>query len=144
MGDIGPQSVDEWIALAKRHQEAAHLLKKAKQFSTSWDQSGIAAECYLKAALMAKFRWNRFPDRSRRPELYTHDLGFLLNELGVRLKDMTGEPVGPKLRTMLDWKRAHGYRTGKVPEKFAEALFEAIFKRGGVVEWLTKNYRLPC
>lgn len=56
-----PQSVDDWMALGRRHHNGARVLKKHKQFSLAWDETGFAVECYLKAAIMKKNGWNRWP-----------------------------------------------------------------------------------
>ncbi len=92
---------------------------------------------------MKKERLNRWPDRDDAPDLWTHDLRGLFKRLGV---DPLGiDPrnlVAPALKTVLDWRRDHGYSVAKLPLKHASQLCEAAFESNGVVEWIAGLYRL--
>lgn len=142
--DNMPCSIEDWIALARRHQNGARVLKRNQQFSLAWDHVGLSVECYLKAALMRKFNWRRFPDRQHRPDLYTHDLSFLLKQLGISIDGMNQHPVASRLKTLLDWRRRHGYNPAPMPEKYAEQIYTAAFSTSGVVEWIVRTFQLPC
>ena len=139
--DDVPQSVGDWLTLGNRYRLDALLMKRNKQYASCWRETGFAVECFLKAAIMSKERWNRFPSRESRPDLYTHDLRRLLELLSIDLKTLHSHPVAPKLNTVLGWKRSHGYNPTAMSEKYASAIFEAAFD-DGVVEWLVTTYRL--
>ena len=139
-----PQSVDDWIALGRRHRNGAYTLKKAQQYSLSWDHSGFAVECYLKAAIMRKFGMNRWPDKSERPDLWKHEPSELLKVLGVTFAGLGKSPIRFRLKTLLDWRRRHGYNPGSLPEKFAEQIYTDAFSSDGVVEWIAQTFHLPC
>lgn len=139
-----PQSVEEWLAVAKRHRRDARLLKKAKHYSSAWNSVGFSIECYLKAAIMNKFRLNRWPDKSERPDLWVHEPIELLRVLGVTTNSLGKHPVRSRLKTVLDWHRRHGYNPNALPEKFAEQIYDAAFSSDGVVEWIAQTFHLPC
>lgn len=142
--DDAPQSVADWIALGRRHQDGARDLKKAKQFSLVWDHTGYAVECYLKAAIMKQKGWNRWPEARERRDLWCHECKPLLEELGVSLQGMARHPLAPKLSILLTWRRRHGYNPHPLPERYAEQIYDAAFSAEGVVEWIATTYRLPC
>lgn len=142
--DKTPQSVDDWLALGARHKRGSYVLKSKKEFSLSWDHTGFAVECYLKAAIMRKNGWNRWPDASERKDLWSHEPTALLKELGVTFEGLGKHPVRPHLKTILDWKRKHGYNPEAMPEKYAEQIYAAAFYSNGVVEWIVKTFHLPC
>lgn len=77
---------------------------------------------------MKKERLNRWPDRESAPELWTHDLRVLFRRLGIDPLSLDARsPVAPALKMVLDWRREHGYSTGKVPAKHANDMCEAAF-----------------
>jgi hypothetical protein len=92
---------------------------------------------------MKKERWNSWPSRNLAPEVWTHDLNVLFKRLGVDPEtfDMTAT-VAPALKTVLDWRREHGYSVGTLPLKWANDICAAAFDGDGVVEWLAKLYQL--
>lgn len=139
-----PQSVDDWLSLAERHRKGAYILKKGKQYALSWEHTGFAVECYIKAAIMKKNGWNRWPSYSDRPDVWTHEPMLLLKVLGVTIEGLSGHPVRFRLKTVLDWRRRHGYNPNAMPEKFADQIYRDAFDSDGVVEWIGKTFRLPC
>lgn len=129
-------SVDEWLQLAQRYRGDARLLLKNGRASGAWQSIGFSVEFVVKAAVMKRAGYNRWP-----PELRIHDLDRLMGELGVDVRGMVGHPVGPKLKVVLGWRRRHGY-TGSMPERFAQQIWDAAYGDDGVVEWLATNYAL--
>jgi hypothetical protein len=92
---------------------------------------------------MKKERLNRWPGPDTAPDLWTHDLRSLFERLGINPKGFnTKDPIAPALKTVLDWRREHGYSVGKVPNRLAKDICEAAFGTSGVIEWLAKLYRL--
>ena len=137
------QSADEWLALCKRYRDDARALLEAKRPEGAWLNAGFAVECCLKAAIMKKERLNRWPGPDTAPELWTHNLQDLFKRLGIN--PLTLDPkavVAPSFKTILDWRREHGYSIGKLPIKHARDICQAAFGGGGVVEWLATLYRL--
>jgi hypothetical protein len=109
----------------------------------AWLNAGFAVECCLKAAIMKKEGLNRWPDKDEAPDLWTHDLTGLFKRLGINpLKFDHKNKVAPALKTVLDWRREHGYSVGKLPIKHAGGLCRAAFGSNGVVEWIAGLYRL--
>jgi len=136
-------SSDEWLALCRRYRDDALILQRGRRPDGAWLNAGFAVECCLKAAIMKKERLNQWPDKDSAPDLWTHDLMSLFKRLGVDpLKFDPKNPVAPALKTVLDWRREHGYSVGKLPVKFAEAMCRAAFETNGVVEWIAGKYRL--
>jgi hypothetical protein len=92
---------------------------------------------------MTKERLNRWPDKDSAPDLWTHDLRGLFKRLGIDPANFDPKnPVAPALKTVLDWRRDHGYSVEKLPVKFAQAMYSAAFEANGVVEWIAGLYRL--
>jgi HEPN domain-containing protein len=121
-------SPDEWLDLCRRYRDDAQALQKAKRPDGAWLNAGFAVECCLKAAIMKKERLNRWPEPDRAPELWTHDLRALFKRLGIDPQKFdTKHQVAPALKTVLDWRREHGYSVGKLPLKYANNLCEAAF-----------------
>jgi hypothetical protein len=130
------------MALCRRYRGDALELCANKRADGAWFNAGFAIECCLKAAIMKQRRLNRWPDRNEAPELWTHDLGDLFRMLGIDLAGLHRHPVAPSLKTVLDWRREHGYAVGKVPLRNARSMCEAAFESDGVVEWLAGLYHL--
>ncbi|MGA7786926.1 MAG: hypothetical protein WCA56_02040 [Xanthobacteraceae bacterium] len=140
---IPVHSPDDWIELCRRYRDDARALLRGKRPDGAWLNAGFSVECCLKAAIMKKERLNRWPDRDSAPELWTHDLRGLFKRLGVDpLSFDPKKTIAPALKTVLDWRREHGYSIGKLPIKLAGNLCEAAFESNGVVEWIADLYRL--
>lgn len=142
LGGETANSVGEWLDLYIRYRGDARTLLKNKRPSGAWFNTGFSIECLLKAAIMQKTGWNRWPTRDQRPDLYTHDPRALTKELGITLSGLRKHAVGPSLKIVLQWERAHGYGTASVPEKFAEQMWDAAFGAEGVAEWIASTFRL--
>jgi hypothetical protein len=136
-------SADEWLELFRRYRGDALSLRAARRAEGAWLLTGFAVECALKAAIMKRERWNRWPEKDSAPDLWTHNLYGLFRRLGV---DPAGfdpkNPVAPALKMILDWRREHGYSVGKVPVKIANDICEAAFGSNGVIEWIADRYQL--
>lgn len=93
-----------------------------------------ATECALKAYIWRTERFNQWPSRRDRDELYTHDLRRLRSVAGIMV-DPT-EATAPSWHVMLQWDRNQGYDPKPMPSKVAQGFVEAAFGPDGVVTWL--------
>lgn len=92
---------------------------------------------------MKRERLNRWPDREDAEDLWSHDLRALFRRLGINPEGLAPtSPVAPALKTVLDWRRQHGYSIEKLPIKFAQDMYSAAFEANGVVEWIAGLFRL--
>lgn len=136
-------SADDWAALCRRYRDDARVLLQSRRPDGAWLNGGFAVECCLKAAIMKKERLNRWPDKDSAPDLWTHELWDLFRRLGIDpVKFDPRHPLAPALKTVLDWRRDHGYSVGKLPLKQASQFCEAAFEFNGVIEWIAGLYRL--
>jgi hypothetical protein len=123
------------MALAEQHEQSARVLARDRVAAgQAYFHVGVAAECSLKAYIMWKERLNSWPDRSLRPELYTHDLRKLVQIAGIQLK--TTDPLGPSWKVVLDWDRNQAYDPKPMPRRVALSMIEAAFGPKGVVTWI--------
>jgi len=76
-------SVDGWLKLCVRYRGDAQALLAAQRTSGAWLAAGFALECCIKAAIMQKERFNRWPGPDTAPDLWTHDLRDLFKRLGI-------------------------------------------------------------
>lgn len=134
---------DDWLAACRKHRSDAGVLLAHGSTTNVWFLTGLAVEACVKAVIMQKEGWNSWPSKDAAPDLYTHDLLELFQRIGVDPGGFdTLSPIAPALKTVLEWRREHGYAKGTVPKRVAEGLHDAAFGGNGVVEWLAKNYRL--
>jgi hypothetical protein len=135
---LDPQSPSEWLNLARQHEVAARALAENRVAAAqAYSHVGFAAECALKAYIMWKEGLNRWPDRSSRSELYTHDLRRLVEIAGIR--QSSRDPIGPAWAVVLQWDREQGYDPAPMPRKVARSMVEAAFGEKGVVTWIRKT-----
>lgn len=139
---MDPQTVSEWCDLARQKRHAAQLLLNGGQTAEAWINAGFAVECAVKAAIFQKERFNTWPSRGSRPDLYIHDLTSLLRIAGVDVNSLVGDPIGPKLMTVLLWQRSDGYKT-RMPGKVARDICSAAFEVDGVFEWIAARFQIP-
>lgn len=126
---------DEWWRRSNEKRVSAELLLSGRKSARDcYHLVGTSIEFALKATIARK-RFNSWPTRAERPDLYTHDLRLLFSALGV---DHTSLPPGlrAKLRTVLSWSRDKEYVGSKMPRKEAVQIFEAAFNEDGVIAWL--------
>lgn len=136
------RSVDDWLELCRQHRNAARILKQHKQPNMLWLHVGFSVECCLKAAIMKKERIDGFPTKQEDPGLWTHNLFELFRRLGIDPRTLASHSVAAPLKTVLEWKREHGYSPQKLPERRADDMYRAAFEANGVVEWLAHRYRM--
>lgn len=139
---MDPQSVHEWCALAVQKRDAAQVLLSAGHFQEAWICAGFAVECAVKAAIFKNERFNSWPSRSRRPDLYVHDLYTLFGLAGINLVGITSDPVAPKIMTVCLWQRSDGYKT-RMPGKVARDICSAAFDVDGVLNWISIRFQIP-
>ncbi|GHG36086.1 hypothetical protein GCM10017322_38660 [Paracoccus aerius] len=136
---IDPQTVEEWMDLARQWRLAARKLSELPETQTiAWTHAGFACECLLKAAIMAQERLNSWPSRAARKELYTHNLVDLAKVLRAKISPF--DPVAPKWAVVTQWRRADTYVSAPMNPKVVADLLAAAFDKGGVEEWIFENY----
>lgn len=132
-------SVDEWLQVARSNRDAAYALMPVPSArNIAWERAGFAAECVLKASIMAKERLNAFPPKSLRRDLYDHDLLRLSRILGMEIT--ADDDLAPHWQIVLQWRREHTYVVGEMPLIVVRELVEAVFSDDGVVPWVCRNY----
>lgn len=141
MLDPTASSIEEWIALAKSARTSAYaLLKHPSTHNQAWSQAGFSIECLLKASIMAKERFNTWPSRGARGDLYTHDLEKLADILGMKV--LPADPVAPSWSVVLQWRREHSYVSKVRPAAITNGLIDAAFSDNGVFQWISRRYLL--
>ena len=139
---MDPQTIEEWCGLAHQKRRAAELLLKDGQFEEAWLSAGFAVECALKAAIMKVHRFNSWPSREARRDLYVHDLTTLLALAGIAVDSLIEDAIATKLLVVLLWQRSDGYRT-KMPGKVARDICAAAFSPDGVLPWISTRFQIP-
>ena len=137
MGD--PQSVDDWLLLARQHEATARLAASDRvACGQAPFHCGLGLECTLKAYIMFAERLNRWPDRSERPELYSHDLRKLMAIAGLRVTD--ADAIAPAWHVMSQWDRNQAYAPQRTPRKVARSYVEAAFGDEGIATWIRLTF----
>lgn len=113
------------------------MVDDKKAASQGFFHCGIAAECALKAYIWHVERFNQWPDRESRKDLYTHDLRVLRKIAGIELDPKSA--TAPAWLVVLQWDRHQGYDPNPMPRKVARSMFEATFGKDGVVTWLRQS-----
>ena len=135
---VNPESPDEWWGRANEKQRAAELLAQGGAAPREiWMLCGEAVEYALKAVIMRRKRWNRWPERDHTTrQVYSHDLYTLAGEAGIDLTLVSGD-LRTNWSVVLDWTRASDYDPAPMPRGHADDMYEATFARpNGVFTWL--------
>ena len=136
MGD--PQSVDEWLALAKRHEAAARAIAEDRDAcGLTMHHCGTAVECCIKAYIMHAERLNRWPTRGERDELFAHDLRKLMLIADITVS--TEAPFAPGWHVMSQWDRNQDYEPKRTPRRVARSYVEAAFGEDGIATWIRRS-----
>lgn len=131
-------SVEEWLRLVEHaRRQAEFCLQFPEMASAAWSHCGFACECVLKAAIMDKERFNSWPSRDARRDLYSHNLLDLAKILGW--KPTPQDAVGPAWGVVVNWRREHMY-TPDMSLIVAQDLYEATFGQEGVVTWIRQHF----
>jgi len=101
--------------------------------------AGLAAECALKAYIWHLERFNKWPEKDARPELWSHNLRALKDKAGILIKSTDSN--APCWHVVLQWDRNQGYDPKPMPRKVAKAMVDATFGTDGVVTWLRQNLK---
>jgi len=133
-----PDSVQGWLQLVRQHETAALALVDSKTAAAqAYFHVGMAVECALKAYIMRKERWNAWPSKEAREDLYTHDLRLLKQMAGIDVKQT--DTTAPAWHVMLQADRQQNYNPKPMPRKVARSLFDAAFCDEGVVTWIRQK-----
>jgi hypothetical protein len=135
-------TVEDWLRLARRQEAAARALLDKKLTADAWGHAGFGVECTLKAAIIKHQRFNRWPSRSLRADLHTHNLFYLMQEAGIQSADLHNDPIAPKWQTVLLWRRGDAYDPAAMPVKVAQDMLDAAYGSDGVVAWICRRFRL--
>ena len=136
----GPQAstIAEWLTLADQHEAATRAIYGVP---VAWGQCifhlGLTVECLMKARIMQRGRFNTWPTRPMRRDLYTHDLRAL-----AILADMPADPldaIAPALHIVLQWDRNQGYGHRPPRRAVVDGFMEAAFGPEGVATWLRRT-----
>lgn len=126
----------EWWHGVEGKRKIAALMKDDRAHAAeAWDACGLAVEFALKAVILKRQRFNRWPERSERSDLYTHDLRRLAEIALIGTSDVPSL-VRPAFKTVLSWNIEHRYAGRRTPRRQARDMFEAAFGEGGVLQWL--------
>ena len=135
---MGPQSISDWLSLCHQHERAAKaIVEDKKACAQAVHHAGLAVECALKAYIWHVERFNQWPSKDGRPELYIHDLRKLRMTAGIPLNP--GEATAPSWHIMLQWDRNQGYDPKPMPRKVARSFVDAAFGSDGVATWLRQK-----
>lgn len=135
---MGPQSISDWLALCRQHERSALAIVDDKHAAAqAVFHAAIAVECALKAYIWHKERFNQWPSKEARPDLYTHNLRALRDLAGIEVR--TTGSTAPCWHVMLQWDRNQGYDPRPMPRKVARAFVEAAFGSDGVATWLRQT-----
>ena len=99
---------------------------------------GFSTEAALKAYFMRRERFNSWPTRAARPDLFTHDLRKLVAAAGIPLDPQ--DPIAPSWQVILQWDRNQQYDPRPMPARVASSWFDAAFGQEGVVTWIRKSF----
>lgn len=127
---------DEWWQRVEGKRAVAFVMKEDRHHAVeAWDACGTAVEFALKAYILKRERWNRWPSRRDRPDIHTHDLVRLMALVGLG-RDAIPRDRMVAWKTVLSWSREHEYHSERVPRRQARQMFEATFGPKGVIVWL--------
>lgn len=130
------QSAEEWRRQAENKKNAATELRDKRRLCREcYHLTGVAIEFALKAVVMKNERFNQWPSKAARPDLYVHNLRALFNALNVSHSGLPIE-LRANLKTVLNWSRGAEYADGKMPRKELIQFYNAAFGPDGVYEWL--------
>jgi len=133
-----PDSVAEWIALARMLERRARLLADDRALASgAWNDAGFAVECAIKAVIMYRERLNRWPEKAEHPEYYDHNLKRLAALAGIAITP--SHPIAAAFKVVFDWNRSQTYSYKAMPRAVARGMVEAAFGEEGVVPWLCLN-----
>jgi len=124
-----------WGRVESKRAVALKMVDDRAHCREAWQAAGTAVEFAFKAVIMKRERMNRWPDKSERPDLHTHDLRVLLRIAGVDPRGLE-RPLRASIRTVLDWDRSHDYAVGSMERRVARSMVDATFGPDGVVTWL--------
>lgn len=127
---------EEWWHLVDGKREVAFHFKDNRDHAVeAWNACGSGAEFALKAVILKRERFNRWPESSERPDLYTHNLRRLMGLAQITPADIPG-PIRPAFKTVLSWDVEHRYKSDRMPRRQARQMYEATFGEQGVLKWL--------
>lgn len=130
-----PKKISDWLQLVTHHELVAVRLADDKLVAgQAVFHAGLSVECALKAYIWHVHRFNQWPEKSDRPDLYNHNLRKLKDIAGIKIKPTDSN--APSWHVMLQWDRNQGYDPKPMPRKVAKNYIEASFGEDGVVTWI--------
>lgn len=130
------QSADDWRRRAREKEQAAKVLATDRKTARDgYVQAGFAVEYALKAVIQKRHRFNRWPDKNERPDLYVHNLRPLIVAAGIDPQALSPE-LRKNLSVVSNWDRGHDYAAERMPRKVVRDMIECAFGEDGVMTWL--------
>lgn len=130
-----PKSIGDWLALAAQHERTAIVTVDDRLAAgQAAFHAGVAVECCLKAYIWHKERFNQWPDKSSRPDLYHHNIRRLKDIAGILIKPTDSN--APAWHVMMHWDRNQGYNPKPMPRKVVQSYMDSAFGRDGVATWI--------
>ena len=136
------ESADEWEQLASEKVKRAEA-NRERDRKLAYDEYGYAVERSLKATIMRKKGLNRWPDRTDRPELYTHSLSTLLKETGLFQRFCRDRRQNGRLRqnwlVVKDWAPSRYRMQQPSPENVRDLRKAITDPNDGILTWLKRQ-----
>lgn len=132
---------EDWELRSRERLKAAKALAAKRLWADAFDLAGYSVEFALKCRIMREGSMNRWPERSARPDLYTHDLVELLRIAGLTAEVtalvLDGSELGKAWMIAKDWSPEIRYSDGRFPSRRARDMLSAI-DEWGLLRWLLR------
>ncbi len=140
---MASSTVADWLEQAREHLQDGELLAAASRWQNAYLLGGYAVECALKGVLIHRRRLDRWPDRTERPEYYTHDLAKLAGFAGIEdlllAEVQAATPMGVGWQTVKRHTLSKRYPDGaRFSARAGRDMLLAIAGEDGLVRWLIK------
>ena len=134
----------DFQALSKLRRREANALLKARQYPGAYYLAGYALECALKACIAKQVKLHEFPNKKLAQEVFTHDLGRLLQLSGlqpdfdVHLNSNAAFQLNWTIAK--DWSEASRYDL-TLSQAQARDLYSACTARqNGILSWISSRW----
>jgi len=141
-GPAPSASVEAWFREARNYLQAAEAASREHLWRQACQQAGQAVELALKGRIMHRERFNQWPARSQRRDLYVHDLGKLAAIAGVQpffeQEALAGSKLGLAWMIAKDFdinRRYPGASGSGFPVRLGRDMVAAV-GRDGLLQWL--------
>ena len=130
--------------LAEARVADAEALLQGRRWAAAYYLLGYAVECALKACAAKQFHEHEVPEKKFVIELYTHELGKLLNLSGVKASQQAQATADPRFEvnwnTVRDWNETYRYDHSTTETKARDMLIAVTDPSSGVLPWLKTQW----